>query len=187
MNRPRSHPILFLAVAALFAVGCVEAPTEPELLSSDLPLMAALHSLGPVVASATGSGSIDNALRTFAFNARLHADGTVKGAWQRVRHDTNRRSNGRVTCATFIGGNTAFIGGIATSGVLSDPGFNGVGWAVLDGGEGKPPNGDLMTLQFVGLTPAQVDQFCNLGLGPPAVFLVFQGNIQVTDGQVTNG
>ena len=74
MHRPRSHPILFLVVAVLFAVGCVEAPTEPELLSSDLPLVAALHGLGPVVASATGSGSIDNAFRTFAFNARLHAE-----------------------------------------------------------------------------------------------------------------
>ena len=107
-----------------------------------------------------------------------HLDGTVNGSWQRVNHGLGQ-ANGRVTCVSFVGGNIAFIGGFAESGRFSTPPNNGVGWSVLDGGEGAGMN-DLATLQFVGLSPGAVNNFCALGLGNPTVFQVFQGNIQVT-------
>ncbi len=145
---------------------------------------------GPVGQSATGSGSFiqgNGARRTFAFTARIHADGSADGQWQRVTHflDTSikSRSHGKITCFTIIG-NQAWIGGfktISTTGNV-DPPNNGVIWRVIDNGQGRnAPAADQITLQAVGRPPGFAANYC--GTNPIVQVLrdVVAGNIQVRD------
>ena len=91
MSIPR---IVALATTAALVSACGEAPTQ---LAEPGPAFGTVAG-NPVVGSATGSGhnpcgpdpanpfvcgtDEDSPLRTFSFNARLHADGSVSGRAQ---------------------------------------------------------------------------------------------------------
>ena len=64
--------------------------------------------------SVTGSGQFQRTLqtfRTFSFQARKYADGTVSGSWQFNNHgDQFSDARGDITCFTIVG-NVAQIGG----------------------------------------------------------------------------
>ncbi|MGD8277509.1 MAG: hypothetical protein PVH00_05760 [Gemmatimonadota bacterium] len=98
---------------------------------------------GAVVESVTGTGNYTTAQgdwRTFNFTARRYSDGTVDGQWERIRREdgnaADSKSRGVVTCLTIVG-NEAWIGGLTTRGLHSDP-PTGVAWRVLDSGAGTP-------------------------------------------------
>ena len=167
-----------LSVGLVFAVACADSVTEPE---SNIP--GPSFATGRVVQSVTGSGSFIFAgnNRTFSFTARRHADGTVSGQWERVNHlnESQTKSHGQVTCFTIVGGNQAFLGGFATSGLFSTPPNNEVAWRVVDNGQGANAPADQISLEFVGAVPGFAAGYCAATPAAPALNAVQQGNIQV--------
>ncbi len=140
---------------------------------------------GRVVQSVSGSGHFTDAggdPRFFSFTAERFADGSVDGQWERVnlRGDASQtKSHGKITCFTVIG-NSAFLGGFATSGRLSAPPSNEVAWRVVDNGPpsvNNPP--DLNSLQFIGAVPGFAAAYCAAPPATPATFIVAQGDIRV--------
>ena len=141
----------------------------------------------PVVQSVTGSGSFtveqqQGDWRTFSFTARRHADGTVKGQWDRIRRQAGNaahsKSHGVVTCFTIMG-DEAWLDGYATTGLWSDPPNNEVRWRVKDNGQGKKADPDQISLQGVGWDPGSAVDYC--ANTPRGVLLndIEAGNIQV--------
>lgn len=169
---------LITTAAMLLSVACADTPTTP----TDLSPVFAKGGVGP---SVTGSGSfvfVGNN-RTFSFTARIRADGSVDGQWQRVTHvggPAQSKSHGKVTCLTVVG-NEAWIGGFKTSGTtFVDPPNNEVFWRVVDNGQGRNAPADQMSSQGVGRPPGSAANYCaNTPLG--ALFDVTAGNIQVRD------
>ena len=137
-----------------------------------------------VTQSVSGSGNFTDGngdFRTFSFNAKLHADGTVKGQWERVNHKENAsesKSHGVVTCFT-IDGNQAWLGGYATSGLYSETPNNEVGWRVVDNGQGNNANPDQISLQYVGAVPGSAANYCADKNEDPTLNDVAAGNIQI--------
>ncbi len=130
---------------------------------------------GPVVASAGGSGhiTVDGERRTFAFTARRHADGTVRGQWQRLSRHADSKAHGTVTCLA-VENRRAWLGGQAARGEPGD-----VGWWVEDRGQGRRAPRDLISLQIVGQWPGFAEAYC-ADRGPtPAAFEVEGGDIRV--------
>jgi hypothetical protein len=135
--------------------------------------------------SVTGSGSfIFGAFnRTFSFTARIHADGSVDGQWQRVTHNGlpgQSRSHGKITCLTIIG-NQAWLGGfktLSTSGGVEPPN-NGVIWRVIDNGQGRNAPADQMSGQGVNRPPENVASYCAAAPTGDILFDLAAGNIQV--------
>jgi hypothetical protein len=168
----------------IFACSKEEMPN----ISKETPTFN-LEKNGPVIESVTGSGSLvfPNSHRTFSFTAHMYADGTVDGQWQRVNHSSNGQahSHGIVTCFD-IDGNHARLGGFATSGVQSDPPFNGVAWRVEDNGQGNNNPPDRISFQFVGLNEEEfgdVSSYCSGEFGNiPELIEISAGNIKV-DGE----
>jgi len=134
--------------------------------------------------------------RTFAFNAKKWEDGTVTGQWERKRHflglESIRTSHGVVTCMEIIDGNTAYLGGYATSGFQSDPdapgctddnfGYgcgNEVGWFVVDNGQGANNPPDVMSGQWTEFGSGFAVDFCENQEPLPNAFPVMAGNIKV--------
>ena len=169
---------------SLFAVGCSdEQVVNPTESSVPTPLFGK----GRVVQSVTGSGSfifgVNN--RTFSFTARIHADGSVDGQWQRVTHNGlpgQSRSHGKVTCLTVIG-NQAWLGGFKTLSTTGnvDPPNNGVIWRVIDNGQGRNAPADQMSGQGVGRTPENVVSYCADAPTGDNLFDLTGGNIQVRE------
>lgn len=140
---------------------------------------------GPVVQSVRGSGHFSDSegqLRTFTFAARRHEDGRVSGEWQRIARsgDFEGVAHGNITCFTIEDGNKARLGGFAQSGPLSTAPNNGVGWRVVDNGQGANGAPDQISLQFIGLSPEIVEPYCDWVFGDfPPLLDVQLGNIQV--------
>ena len=139
---------------------------------------------GAVTQSVSGSGNFTDAngdFRTFSFNAKLHADGSVSGQWERVNHRENAsesKSHGVVTCFT-IDGNQAWLGGYATSGVFSDAPNNEVYWRVMDNGQGNNSDPDQISLQAVGRVPGTASFYCEGKFETPVFNDVAAGDIQI--------
>ena len=137
-----------------------------------------------VVQSVSGSGNFTDAngdFRTFSFNAKLHTDETVSGQWERVNHRENAsesKSHGKVTCFT-IDGNQAWLGGYATSGVLSEAPNNEVGWRVVDNGQDNNADPDQISLQAVGRVPGTASFYCEGKFETPVFNDVAAGDIQI--------
>ena len=181
MSRART---VFAALALTALLAC-EPVLEPEV---SVDVSSPAFAKGPVGQSVTGSGHlilVSGTRRTFAFTARIHADGSVDGQWQRVTHflDTSRksRSHGKITCFTIIG-NQAWIGGFKTSGTtFVDPPNNEVGWRVVDNGQGRNAPADQISFQFVGRPPGTAASYCTNTPAVPALRDVVAGNIQVRE------
>ncbi len=144
---------VLLCSAAL--VAC-EAASEPEF---DVPEPS--FGKGAVQQSVTGSGSFifQGNNRTFSFTARLHADGSVSGEWERVNHIGNAsqtKSHGKVTCLNIIGNNRARLGGFATSGAFSASPNNEVAWRVIDRGQGEHVTQALERMGLSGPVPTDI-------------------------------
>ena len=176
---------LVFLLATLFIAGCnngdqLLSPVENDGSTNNIDAFA---KKGNAIQSVSGSGSFVDTQgdwRTFSFNAKLYADGTVKGQWQRVNHRENAsesKSHGAVTCLT-VDGNQAWLSGIATSGLFSEEPNNGVFWTVIDNGQGNSSAVDQMSLQFVGMDPANADANC-AAQTQVTMYDVDAGNIQV--------
>ena len=186
MTLEKAGVMLFLValVAALGVLPAGKASADNTTLSTGK---------GPVVQSVTGSGHFtpaDGALRTFSFNARRYADGSVDGHWERVNHTgpSPTTGNGKVTCFTIRPGNDVRLGGFSTSGAASAPPTNGVVWRVIDNGEGASSPLDQISVQLALLTlapdPPQVAAYCAGGLLADDVLILMNnvecaGNIRV--------
>ena len=167
--------------ALLVVVACADTPTTPTPAMDLSPAFA----IGPVGSSVAGQGSFDfgGSNRTFAFTARMLADGSVDGQWQRVTHTggpAQSRSHGKITCFTIVG-NQAWIGGFKTSGTtFVDPPNNEVRWRVADNGEGTSDPADQISAQFVAGGPGSAANYCASTPGH-ALNDLTAGNIQVRD------
>jgi hypothetical protein len=134
-----------------------------------------------VIASARGGGNYflaPGALRTFAFTAKMKADGadgTIQGQFQFEDHLTGVKEHGTVTCLV-VDGKNAWIGGIVTN---SNIPLNATAriWRVVDNGEGStfPPD-EISLLDLPALPPG--DQGCQARPDLPT-HSVDEGNIQV--------
>jgi hypothetical protein len=172
------YNITIFTISLLF-LSCQSDSVNPlESSISDLTL----NKNNPIIAKATGSGHytfLVNDWRTFSFNARLYADGSVKGNYTRTHHlnGESTHAKGIVTCL-IVDGNEAWIGGEDTQGSIYAPGFNGTVFHAVDNGEGANATSDQISPQFVEITPAQALEFCEDKF-VPALNNVESGNIQV--------
>ncbi len=173
-----------LAAVALTGLLACESILQPE---TAVEVSSSALGKGKVDQSATGSGSfIFGAFnRTFSFTARLHANGSVDGQWQRVTHNGlpgQSRSHGKITCLTIIG-NQAWLGGFKTLSTTGnvDPPNNGVIWRVIDNGQGRNAPADQMSGQGVGRTPEDVVSYCADAPTGGNLFDLRTGNIQVRE------
>jgi hypothetical protein len=123
-------------------------PVEPPPVIEFLPGVPVLDPFGQddegAVELARGFGEFHvefgTALRTFAFVARNHADGTTSGEYQVDNQSAaGSRERGTVTCLS-VEGNQAWIGGVITHSTI--PGREGTArvFRVVDRGDGEPPD-----------------------------------------------
>ena len=145
---------------AVFALALCACSAESSAVSPDLPLEAAFS--GRPVAKVTGSGHFHLAngdLRTFSFNARERADGSVSGQFQINNRAFPAHAHGRVTCMTVIG-NDAWLGGIIES--SSNPTLVGLvsRWQVEDNGQGQAASPDRINQIPLSFTPGADLAYC---------------------------
>jgi len=175
-----------------FVFACNDSqPMAPDDLAPQLSVA------GAPVQTASGSGNFQGRFvnpavfpgrilgRTFAFAAKKWADGSVTGQWTRHLHcgpfeqsGCGGKSHGVVTCMTVIG-NTAYLGGYATSGRFSEPPNNEVGWFVVDNGEGANDPPDIMSLQWVEFEPGFAQSYCDTQQPEPGFREISGGDITV--------
>jgi hypothetical protein len=105
---------------------------------------------GGPVHSATGSAQehIGSAYRTFAFNAKLFADGTASGQAEVQARQLGSTFHLDVNCLEVVG-NTAYVSGVFTK--SDNPSFpvgsNGA-FTVVDNGEGAKSPADMFSRVF---------------------------------------
>jgi len=147
-----------VAALALITVTACQKEAATEASSPPDPL-AASQAAGPVVLAATGAGNgvysfvQGTGWRTFAFNARRYADGTVDGQIQVHNQAADNGLHGRVVCMGEVGNGILGIGAhVTTYGTFTEgniPNLTGdyALFAVRDNGEGSgtPPD------QFTGV------------------------------------
>lgn len=162
----RNPSTLTLLAAMALIAGCNDT-TEPGAAVPVSFADAAAAANAGVVERVQGGANFtapDGDLRTFAFSAVRYADGSVTGQWERIRrfggNAASNKSHGVVTCFTVIG-NNVWLGGYATSGNFTEPGFNEVGWSVVDNGNGRNAPPDQMSLQRVARIPGFADRVCD--------------------------
>jgi len=177
----KSYPqLLILASLCLcLSIACnSDVVSEPELT-----LQTSIDARNGVVDNVTGSGHFtiypdtdSSFLRTFSFQAKRFADGSVTGQWQRTRRDTGNasgdaKSHGTITCFE-IDGNYAYFGTDATSGILGQGGFR-----VYDGGRGNAA--DSISLQYAGRNDEFADLYCSQNFQVPVLNYVERGGITI--------
>lgn len=187
---------LALCVAALPVLAC-ETPAPSELIAA----RSSANLSREVLASTTGGGQAVlppgfSQLR-FAFNAKLHADGSASGQFRQFYESSAGTVDfhGEVTCVTFDPVNRrAWVGGVVTQNKSTDPAartaIHQVGkdawFRVVDGGEGEGVPEDRTTvLGFEGAAGlATSAQYCEAQLwflNNRNAWPVVAGNIQVRD------
>jgi hypothetical protein len=139
--------------------------------------------------SANGEGTLDSGLRTFSFNARTNADGTVTGNATLI----NRNFTGAdghspyrlqidISCMNIVGG-VAFFGGTVKS--TNDPSLiDAVYFAVKDNGEPGAGIDQISRVAFFDNDPnttgdPQLCQFNTPNDGYLPLETIESGNIQV--------
>jgi hypothetical protein len=168
--------VLFAAAAATL-LGCDSQP--PSTLEPITSASLRLDDAG-VVQSANGSGHFTSGgeIRTFAFNAKKRADGSVTGQYQINAHASGIFFHVSVTCMDVVD-NTAFIAGIITqaSGAPVVEGTVSYFYA-RDAGEG-PDAADIVSVARINDVAGADQEFCATHplLLPPRA--VEQGNVQV--------
>lgn len=167
---------LVRAVAAGIALLACSAAEEAGLSGPQL----SAHGNG-VLASATGSGHyyVADEIRTLAFSAVQHADGSASGEYQIDVHASNTSFHATVTCMAVVG-NTAWIAGVIdwASGPPVIPGTVTYFYA-KDNGEGTGAAPDIVSVARINDRPEADEEFCTtrpLGLPPREVV---NGNVQV--------
>jgi hypothetical protein len=146
------------------------------------PLEPAFSNPGGVIESATGSGHylVDGKIRTFAFSANKHADGTTTGEYHINVHASDIALHVTVECM-LTKGNTAWIGGHIDRSSNPDvviPGTVSYFWTVDNGeGAGAPP--DIVSVARINDVDEALEEFCEDGptILPPRE--VVRGNVQV--------
>ncbi len=182
MKTFKSIIVLIVTFLLVFSCSDNQIVTSPE--SNDSPSKGSLAKANPVVAIVTGSGQSHRpsgawagVWRTFSFNARKYADGTVEGMFQGNNHGKPSKFKGVITCFE-IDGNEAWIGGIMNS--------NGTlrGFRVVDNGEGSNASSD--QISYVGNVQNNgfkiwVDEieYCNDQLPWPGLVEIEGGNVQI--------
>lgn len=125
----------------------------------------------------TGNGqlSVGGELRTFAFTAVRHGDGTVSGEYQLINRAASTKIHADITCLSIVG-NRAWIGVVATpsSDVPGETAFR-----VEDNGEGSNAPADGLSLAFVGGGPGFAAFYCAARPAAPDLNPIEGGNIQV--------
>ena len=189
---------LLLLVTMAVTSACTESPTQPI---DSIPLFAMAG--GRVIGSVTGSGHApcatigfrcdvsnpDGGLRTFSFNARLRADGSVGGRFQVNNRENGIQGQGDIVCMRFTRDNRAWIIGVITN--VQGPGNVGdlTAFAVEDNGEGSGSDADRISNLFppgaaqgvaalvCGAT--ENDTFLNNLFDNSLDFEIANGNVQV--------
>lgn len=173
MHRKFSSVAVILACALS---GCESpSPTTAGVVSG-----VTLLSAEGVQQSATGSGHYTSGgeIRTFAFSAVKHADGSVTGNYVINVHASDLSFHVDVTCMDIVD-NTAFVAGIIRK-ASGPPVIEGTVsyFYATDGGEG-PDAVDIVSVARINDRPEAAEEFCTQHprLLPPRV--VEQGNVQV--------
>jgi hypothetical protein len=127
--------------------------------------------------SATGSGQfhIGTELRTFAFSAIQHKDGTVTGQAQLNNRAIPATDHIVIDCINFTGPHTANISGTITKSSVGAEGDTAV-FSVMDNGQGANSPPDMISLVF--FTSPSPTFTCNTFFPTPNN-AVEHGNIQV--------
>ena len=177
----RLHKILPLLAFSLLATACGDEPVVGPDVGA--PSFSVHNGHGPVVQSVTGFGLFTQVGEptTFSFTARRHADGSVKGEWERQNRCGDFRAHGDVTCFTIVG-DQAWISGIIEL-FPSDPGRVGSEaiWRVVDNGQGANADPDQIsrTRNPADFGASALD-FCDgTPVGFPGVRDLEAGNISV--------
>jgi hypothetical protein len=172
MNRP-------LMIVAIVLMASSRVPTA---LATEIPAGISLKAEAGGLAKAVGSAHTlsGGALRTAAFNAIEHADGSVSGNAQINVHALDVAWHTRIECLTVVG-NRAFLGGTITG--SSDEARVRVGtksyfW-VEDNGEGDDAAPDRVSVAGVNETPGGLADFCGLVQNLLPGRDVLHGNVQV--------
>lgn len=160
MRQSRSVPLLLLVTLAI--VACSDGPIGP-LDDGGSPNLAKGGNSGPYVLMASGGGKVTGppGQDQFSFNAKKHADGTVKGEVKFTSVFFGQTLRGNVVCMawrqTFHAGppDPNFVPrdfvAIGTDIVSPDPGNTGPFFvlSVIDGGEGANAPPDKMFPDFL--------------------------------------
>jgi len=156
------------------------AACAPEVRDGG-PLEPAFSS-GGVVESARGSGHYfaGDQIRTLAFSAVRHADGTVSGEYQINVHASALWFHVTVECM-LTSGNVAWIGGHidrSSDAAVVIPGTVSYFWMV-DNGEGAGAPADIVSVARINDVDAALEEFCTEGptVLPPRE--IVNGNVQV--------
>ena len=171
---------------SLVLITIIFSACEQENMVNPISNNTALNK-GAVVQSATGSGHfiLIDELRTFTFNAKIKADGSVSGHFNLIRHDIGSHVGGSVICLNIQDNAAYFAGVIEVSNLDDDPNF-GVGayviWSTIDNGEGAnyPKDQISLLLGNYNWTQEDVEGFCEAGAGfGYGYYDIVDGNIQV--------
>jgi hypothetical protein len=174
----RTLSVFFGTIASACEVTPGFTPTAAEALNMGSFEASELAGVGP---SATGSGHyyVADELRTLAFSAVGHADGTASGEYEIDVHATGVRFHVTVTCLS-VRGNTAWIAGIIdrSSGPPVQEGTVSYFYAV-DNGEGANAAADTVSVARINDVPGAAQEFCTTQplLLPPRA--VVHGNVAV--------
>lgn len=177
----RVHRHLILGPLALL-VACEGADMPTEQTSAAAAPAGLLNSAAPAAATGSGHYFSGGEMRTFAFSAVDHGDGTASGNFQIVIHAIDRYVQAGVTCLT-VRNDTAWIAGIITKtnhpAVI--PGTVSYFWTV-DGGEGAGAEDKVSTAR-INDAAGEDARFCSIT--PDEAFsglpgnVVQRGNVQV--------
>lgn len=172
--------VSLFALSLILLSACSESTLDVSSSDTDATLAPiATQSNGNVSSQVNGSGHFTwgGELRTFTFNAREHADGTVAGNWQFYNRAYDSKANGRITCMQEHDGIT-YIGGFMKKGDRSGEPNNEIGFRVVDNGEGNNSPTDQVSLMFVGGGNGFAQHYCNGNILAPALIDIEAGNIQ---------
>jgi hypothetical protein len=166
-------------VVLAFCMGCDSAG---EAVAGPGLVLQAVNAGETTARAVTGSGHYTSSAgfwRTFSFQVRRQADGSVRGRFQLVGHRQPAvRLHGSLTCFSVLG-NEAWIGGIyekATNQNLIGTGF---GFYVKDNGQGSGADPDLMHRHVRGQGP---EDWCSTMWDvsdSPYLFPIESGNVEI--------
>ena len=177
----RIHRHLLLAPLAVLAA-CEGADIPTEQTSATAAPVILLNSEAPTAATGSGHYFSGGEMRTFAFSAVAHRDGTASGNFEIVIHAIDRHIQAEVTCLS-VRNDTAWVAGVVTKtnhpAVI--PGRVSYFWTV-DGGEGVGAEDKVSTAR-INDAVGEDARFCSIM--PDEAFsrlpgnVVLRGNVQV--------
>lgn len=205
MKIPSTLPLAATALVLTLGAACDSALPTPTGVEQTSAVASVSH--GAVVLSATGAGNgvysfepPATGWRTFAFNAKVHADGTAEGQLEVHNTANDNGLHGEVVCMNAIGDGIYGIAvhvtrlyGTFAAGQLPNLTGDYAVFAVRDNGEGAKAAPDQFTgVDLTGVTPGGTNLALAVCAHPaafgfvPAVVASLMvdlqdGNIQVHD------